>query len=361
MDLRKVGRRALESMIRVGALDDLGPRCGMIDAMDRIIAVSESHFRAKEVGQLTFFGGESGIKTEITLPDSGDISKKEQLDWEKELLGLYLSDHPLSDYLPYLKNRITHYSGQLEEAPDKSQVIVGGSVEEVRPIITKKGDEMAFVRLMDPQGEIELVVFPRVWKKYNGQLVLGEVVFAKGNLDLSRGDPKMLVNHIEVINLKKLSSIPHVNTAGQVAENGTTPAADPVMDVPWDDPQDTQYSTDTSIDESPPIVQNLPDPPKDIQEKQENYQPRIAPNEVRKGKKIEIILNSCGSKEKDTRKLKNVFGILTSIPGEDQFSFTCKENGKAYRIDFPNNKTSVSDALIQQISGMVGENNILVE
>jgi len=360
VDLRNVGRRALESMIRVGALDDLGSRCGLIDAMDRIISVSESHFRAKEVGQLTFFGGENGIKSEITLPDSGDISKKEQLDWEKELLGLYLSDHPLSDYLPYLKNRITHYSGQFEEAPDKSQVIAGGSVEEVRPIITKKGDEMAFVRLMDPQGEIELVVFPRVWQKYNGLLVQGEVVFAKGSLDLSRGDPKILVDHIEVINLKKLSSLSQINN-GQVDARNSQPPTEPLSDLPWDiadePPPSEVYASDDSYHANGEPIEKTGGSP----DTSENYQPSIAADRTRKGKRIEIILNSCGSKEKDTRKLKNVFGILTSIPGDDQFSFTCKENGKAYRIDFPNNKTSVSEALIQQISGMVGENNVLVE
>ena len=103
------------------------------------------------------------MEEEINLPENLGISKREQLDWEKELLGLYLSDHPLSAYLPFIKAKTTHTINQLVEAENNSNVIICASVKDIRPIITKKGDEMAFVRMADIQGEIELVVFPRTW------------------------------------------------------------------------------------------------------------------------------------------------------------------------------------------------------
>ena len=99
VDMRAAGKRALECLIKVGAFDFFGDRAALLAAQERIVAASASHFRSIESGQLSMFGGSSGVKEEsIVLPTGLKVEKKEALGWERELIGVYLSDHPLSAY-----------------------------------------------------------------------------------------------------------------------------------------------------------------------------------------------------------------------------------------------------------------------
>jgi DNA polymerase-3 subunit alpha len=372
VDLRKVGRRALESMIRVGALDSFGQRCAIMEGIDRIVAVSESHFRAIECGQLTFFGTVEGLREEIMLPKATTLDKKDQLEWEKELLGLYLSDHPLSAYLPFIEGRITHYSSQLVEVEHKSEVIVGGSIEDVRTIITKKGDEMAFARLADVHGNVELVIFPRTWKKFGDQICKDEVLFAKGKVDTERSDPKILVDYIEKIDLDKFSAAePHLSESDTVRlnlglDNGRYGNSDLIMETDhWNGHKFSNTSLAGNISNKSSGgecagVDKEHNSRIEMGDAGEGYQPLIEKPNTKKYKVIEITLNSTGSKQKDTRRLRQVYGILTSIPGNDQFAFLCRMNGQTYRFDFPNDSTSVNDSLINELYGMVGEANVRI-
>ena len=166
VDLRAVGKRALECLIKVGALDRFGGRKALLEALDQILSVSASHFRAAESGQLSFFGSIAGVEEEIELPYAPGVDTREQLEWERELLGLYVSDHPLTPYLPTCKRKVTHFSGQLSEVSNKEKVIVAGMVTRFRNHQTKTGKAMGFVTLEDIQGSIELVVFPKAWELY---------------------------------------------------------------------------------------------------------------------------------------------------------------------------------------------------
>jgi len=372
VDLRKVGRRALESMIRVGALDSFGSRCAILEGIDRIAGVSESHFRAKECGQLTFFGTVEGLQEEIMLPRAVTIDKKDQLEWEKDLLGLYLSDHPLSAYLPFIKGRITHYTNQLAEAEHKSDVIVGGSIEDIRTIITKKGDEMAFARLADVQGNVELVIFPRTWKKFSEQIRMDGVLFAKGKVDTDRSAPKILVDYIEKIDLDKISSADtHLSASDAFQSNvGFDGERHANLSLkteadPWNDHMFSNTSNSKNVSEksSEDVYSGADKDHKshvDVEDEREEYQPFIEKTNINKYKVIEITLVGTGSKEKDTRRLRQIYGILTSLPGNDQFAFLCKENGQTYRFDFPNDSTAVNDSLVNELNGMLGEVNVRV-
>ena len=103
VDLRLVGKRALESLAKVGALDSLCPRCNLLDALDRLISLSTAHFRAAEIGQLSLFGGATGVSERLEMPASAEgVPVRQQLTWEKELLGVYISDHPLAPYMETL-------------------------------------------------------------------------------------------------------------------------------------------------------------------------------------------------------------------------------------------------------------------
>jgi len=212
VDLRQVGRRALECLTKVGALDSFGQRTSILDSLDRIMAISASHFRAIETGQMSLFGSCTGIAEEIELPRSRtEITHKEMLNWERELLGLYVSDHPLSNVINDLADIVTHYSGQLADAESEERVRLAGLVIRIRHHQTKSGQSMAFVALEDLQGEIELVIFPRTWAKVMGVIHIDDIVLVNGKVDNKGSEPKILVDNIT-------TEIPKSTLAIQVCE-----------------------------------------------------------------------------------------------------------------------------------------------
>jgi DNA polymerase-3 subunit alpha len=197
LDLRQVGKRALESLVKVGALDRFGPRPALLAALDRLISVSGTHFRAADAGQLSLFGAHTGVVEEITLPKvSAEVNRRELLNWERELIGLYVSDHPLTPVMDELAQAISHYSGQLSEAGPGEQVRVAGMVTRVRPHQTKTGKNMAFVTLEDVQGNIELVIFPRTWEKVYEMVEVDRLLLVDGKIDAEGAEPKVLVDAI---------------------------------------------------------------------------------------------------------------------------------------------------------------------
>ena len=197
VDLRQVGKRALESLIKVGALDSLGNRQALLEALERIIAISSAHFRAAENGQMSLFGVSTGVVEEIVLPEvSKEIPRREILNWERELIGLYVSDHPLSPYMELLNQAVSHFSGELSEVPPEGKVRVAGVVTRVRPHTTKTGKSMGFVTIEDVQGAIELLVFPRTWDQYRDVMVNDQVLMVEGRVDAQGNEPKVLVDSI---------------------------------------------------------------------------------------------------------------------------------------------------------------------
>lgn len=196
-DLRKVGKRALECLIKVGALDFFGTRPALLESLDRIVSLSSSHFAAADSGQMSMFGAQTGLVDRIELPEiAGDVPRREQLDWERELIGLYVSDHPLSPVMDAITQNVSHFSTELVEAGDGHPVRVAGVISRIRPHTTKKGQPMAFVTMEDMQGNIDLVIFPRTWSKYQELIDFDKIVLVDGKVDASRGEPKILVDTI---------------------------------------------------------------------------------------------------------------------------------------------------------------------
>jgi DNA polymerase-3 subunit alpha len=197
VDLRQVGKRALESLVRVGALDHFGVRTALLEAIDRVVAVSASHFRAAEMGQMSLFGAHTGIEEEINLPKAvADISRREILNWERELIGLYVSDHPLSPVMDVLTQAVTHFSAQLSEASNNEHVRVAGLITRIRHHQSKAGKAMAFVTIEDLQGAIDLVIFPRTWEKVANLIDFDRIILVDGRVDAAGAEPKVLVDAV---------------------------------------------------------------------------------------------------------------------------------------------------------------------
>ena len=197
VDLRSVNRRALEALIKVGALEDFGNRAQLLQMADRLLGLSSSAHRAQDVGQMTLFGGlVSAGETETIgpLPDLPDAPLREKLAWEKELIGAYVSEHPVARALAELQSEITHTSGELTEDLDGHKAVMVGAVIGARTIQTKKGDTMGFIQLEDVQGTYECVAFPRTWKQTEALWQKDKIVLVRGTIDGKGKVPKILLD-----------------------------------------------------------------------------------------------------------------------------------------------------------------------
>src|SRR5215216_4076292 len=229
VDLRAVGKRALECLIKVGAMDAFGNRSALLASLDRIVSLSSNHFRAAESGQMSLFGEATGVVEDIQLPDVSNVDKREMLNWERELIGLYISDHPLTPYQQTFVQIVSYFSGQLPQAQHEEKVRVAGLVTAVRPYTTKTNKPMGFVTLEDIQGNIELVLFPKIWQKTHAQLTVGQIVIVEGKVDTNSTPPKILVDEIktEIKILESIDSKPNVNPSALLNTN--------TLDLPLDD------------------------------------------------------------------------------------------------------------------------------
>jgi len=265
VDLRQVGKRALESMIRVGAMDCFGSRLALLESIDRIISVSTAHFRAIEMGQLSLFGKDTGVQETITLPTSlSEASRREVLNWEKELIGLYVSDHPLSPVMNEISQAITHFSGQLAEADPTEKVRVAGVVTKIRQHQTKTGKQMGFLSIEDIQGTIDLVVFPSTWSKYSEKIAYDKIILVDGRLDGEGADIKVLVDKIstDFKTVTPLDSAGHVSNATATNRKDQPPISqadltnDMVLSMPS---EDIIPDVDPSVADPQPLDVNATD------------------------------------------------------------------------------------------------------
>lgn len=237
VDLRHVGKRPLESLVKAGALDAFGDRHGLLTAVDQIVATSAAHFAAKEAGQLSMFAAGSGMEQPITLGPANhadtEFARRERLSWEREVIGLYVSDHPLSHMMSTIAEVVTHKSTELTEAQHEERVRVAGQVKTFRSFQTKRGKDMAFVTLDDGFGLIELVVFPETWKRFAALIQLDNLVLVEGKIDAENAEPKVLADKFDTnFNIVEPLKAPALAAAAQPATAGQLQAAPPQAHKP---------------------------------------------------------------------------------------------------------------------------------
>jgi len=194
VDLRLVNKRVLESLVKVGALNALGHPAQLLLALDDVLAAAQADQRERASGQISFFdlAAEPGA-LEAALPEATEVPVRERLRWEKELLGLYLSDHPLGEVAERIGKFVTAYSGELrDESLDGQRIVVGGVVTGIRTVITKARATMAVATLEDLQGSIEVVVFPRLYEQTAPTWREGAILLVAGRID-HRGEEVSLL------------------------------------------------------------------------------------------------------------------------------------------------------------------------
>ncbi len=390
VDLRKVGKRALESLIQVGALDEFGNRPALLESMDRILAISSSNFQAADAGQISMFGDGTGLTETIKLPEAKTkINRRAQLDWERELIGLYVSDHPLSTVMDNLQQHVTHFAQDLSEAKHQERVSVAGIVTKIRQHQTKNGKAMAFATIEDIQGLIDLVLFPNSWKKYGDLVRFDEIIYVQGKADANGGETKVLVDQVST-SITQLESLPLASkTESLPLIDQASPLIDPPDEIPtimegnqeteFDGPdnfpppedilpEDWQEESSDSLSPDPPKAEEHPASPEPVPDRVPEAVDKPASELIgnitldeESTYLVTVILRNRGDTMRDKLRLRQVYGTLISYPGKDRFVFQIFENDQSHLLEFPNASTKISKNLINQLRDMLGRENVQVE
>jgi len=215
---KKVNKKCVESLIKCGAFDDMNYRSVLLESYEKIIDGISQVERNNVIGQFNLFdmGKESNSATKFNYPIKPEFSQKELLMMEKEMLGLYISGHPLDNYREIIEKRtnlslleVTEYIENKNDdsfesrVSDNMDITIGGIISNKKMKITKNNEAMSFFKFEDYYGTIEAIVFPKSYARLQSSIVEDVPVIIKGRLSLREDEePKIICNSIEEIKLK---------------------------------------------------------------------------------------------------------------------------------------------------------------
>jgi DNA polymerase-3 subunit alpha len=306
-DLRGVNRRVVESLIKVGVFDALNPGRGtLLNNVNRIVGLAQREQRLRETGQSTMFDM-WGEKTPVPLPglelEPAEISLRERLGWEKELSGVYLSEHPFSSVAASFGSETT-LCGQIDAELEGQVVAVAGMVAQVSNLFTRDRKPFISAILEDLSGQIEVMVWPRI---YEGTVDL----WMEGNILLVEGKVRVREDRVQV-QCDKVS----LHQPSEEAP-APTPTAKPVIEEP------------KAL--SVPVIT----------------------------RRLTLTLRQTADRQNDTVVLRKVMSVLKDYPGKDEAKLEIVNGERTTHLRLP--KTSYCPELHQRLAQLVGEVGVGVE
>jgi DNA polymerase-3 subunit alpha len=329
-DLRGLNKRALESLIKVGALDSLGSRDALLAGMDRILRLSHQEQQLRESGQATMFDLWGEIAT-APMPalqlENIEIADSEFLAWEKELLGVYLSAHPLVSAARDLADQVTAFCGQIDEEMEGQEVTVVGMVASVRKGMTRSNRPFVSAVLEDIGGEIEVTVWSEVyerttelWKGENTLLVRGKVRLRGGRVQL--------------------------NCQNAVAYRPGEPFEGLVLGVPAPGPSaGAGFAGRRLVPPSPTLDSRL------------GTHDSLLPPLPRR---VTINISQTEDIEDDIARLRQVLAMLEQFPGEDKAYLAIDDSIGTVTLDLPTLGVSYCPQLHRQLAEIVGGERLII-
>ena len=210
----KFNKKAWESLIKSGGFDSFGDRSDLLFNLESIQGFASKLQKDALSGQTDLFGGlidNASIQPSVTLQAAPvKHTQRERLTWERELLGLYVSAHPLDDYDAYFQEQTVPIS-HLNQGIDNKKLTIGGIITSVRTIITKSGSKMAFVAIEDKTGESEIIVFPNLYSEIGAKLAQDAVIRAEGKVNARDRDGnltseiKLIADEINLVTDRELA------------------------------------------------------------------------------------------------------------------------------------------------------------
>ncbi len=304
VDLRGMNKRVMESLIKAGTMDALGDRGALLNRVDRILWLSQREQRLKETGQSTMFdlfgGSVSAPLPEIEL-DKVDLPQKERLAWEKELLGVYLSDHPFTQAAHHLASSTTAFCGQIDAEMVGQAVTVAGVVTSVRHAATKNGRSFVTAVLEDLVGSLEVSCWAGIYEQTKELWVEGNMLLVQGRVRVRQEEVQVVCDQVRLYR-----------------------------------PEETEQEEEREEEE--PVVD-------------------IAP--PRKGK-LRIIIAETENEQEDLERFRRLVDAFKRYPGQDEVLLTIATAEGLVSLEMPNVTTDCCAELQQELLGLVGEGGLAV-
>jgi len=194
---RNLNKKSLEALVKSGCFDSMGERGKFLAHTERLLEYN------KEMGTVnshnSLFSSVSEGHTPLRLNDVPEVGATERLAWEKELLGLYVSGHPLDKFKEKLESQKMTIKKIKEEVKEGEMVVVGGILEEIKPHLTKNGDKMLFTKIADLTDSIEMAVFPRTLAEFKDIFTTDKCIAIKARVTLRNGEKSLVAEKAKVL------------------------------------------------------------------------------------------------------------------------------------------------------------------
>ena len=193
---KNVNKKSLEALIKSGAMDRFGERGLLLANIENLTEFNKSFTKVNK-DQASLFGGDLAPKSRLQLIEAPEASVEDKLAWEKELLGLYVSGHPLDKIRDRIKKSGTDFRKIKAFGRENQDIIVGAVIQSIKVIITKKNQQMAFVQLEDLTGTMEAVAFPDFYRSNMAILSQDGVVIIKAKVKIREGEKTLIIESIK--------------------------------------------------------------------------------------------------------------------------------------------------------------------
>jgi len=297
VELRNVNKKVMESLIKAGACDSLGRRGSLLAALDRIVSLSQREQRQRLSGQSSMFDL-FGKNVDVPLPaldlEDFDVTLQEKLSWEKELMGIYFSEHPLTAMASRLAEHATVLCGEINNEMAGEKVIVAGMVTAVRHVTTRNNRLFVIATFEDLNGSIEVTVWSDVYTQTQDLWADGSILLVEGYVRVREDRAN--------INCTKVS----------------------------------RYDSEPTRSE----------PPKTEPVKPENGRK----NNHAKPRTLIINIRQSDDSQKDLEHLQKVMGVLRKHPGNDSVQLAIRRGEEITRMEVPDIKVDYSDELLSELT-----------
>ena len=302
-DLRSINRRVMESLIKAGALDSLGDRGTLLNSVTRILSLAQREQRLRETGQSTMFDLWGGT-TPVPLPNldlqSAEILVKEKLAWERELMGVYLSEHPFTAFAAKVAAENTTLCGHIDAELTGQAIVVAGLVASVRQSFTRDRRPFASVVLEDLEGRVEVMVWPKVYAST-------KELWQEGNILLVEGKVRVRDERVQ-LNCESVR----------------------------------RYQPEAAAREEPVVAEAI----------------TPMPNKIRR---LVISIAQTADAETDIVYLRKLIDTLRGFPGEDEVKLCVTNEERVFTLKLANVLINYCPELHQRLVELVGEEGLRVE
>ena len=215
---KDLNKKSIEALAKVGALEKFGERNAIINSVEDILTYNKNYTKLIATNQSSLFASTEIKLPEITLAKTEKASKKDRLAWEKELLGLYISDHPVKEYASYFQ-KVAVPIKQIGTEHINQNISIGGIIAKIKKIYLKNQKAMMFVTLEDLTSTIEILVFPKILEATETTWQEEKIVLVSGKISNKDGEMKLLADSVKIVNQNELTQFKRIATTQKL--NGT--------------------------------------------------------------------------------------------------------------------------------------------